>query len=153
MFLKKEKKKVHWCLLSTWLLSGAIGQDICNAGEVFGPSVICKVVEPAAEASKLLLLLLLCQRLWLWLLLVWTPQFDYLWQTDIIKTRPYATALELPKPHGLNLAYDDPTEHLSTDIIRGKREADDTDISVLKVTNFANPTVADRPLDLHHILE
>ena len=62
------------------------------------------------------------------------------------RLRPYATGIEVPKPRGLHpvaapLDFD-------TDIIT-KREADDTDISALKVTNFANLTVADRPLDAH----
>ena len=61
------------------------------------------------------------------------------------QTRPYAYAIEVPKPRGLH-----PVASLefSTDIIT-KREADDTDVSALKVTNLANPTVADRPLDAH----
>ena len=50
------------------LHGGVIAEDICNAGQIFRPVVGGEVVELAAEASQLCLLV---SSLWLRLLLVW----------------------------------------------------------------------------------
>ena len=50
-------------LMSTCLHGGVIGEDTRDACQIFQPFVMGKVVELAAEASQLLLFLLVCQRL------------------------------------------------------------------------------------------